>query len=100
MATGRPVAKTLIEYNINYLEENDEEKKEPIDIEFTEQNADHEEEKKENTIDFKWSNVQKEDEEDIALANFIENYKSKLMRNFFSKKQLDDCGIAPNEKKN
>ena len=30
------------------------------------------------TIDFKWSGVQKE--EDIALANFIENYKSKLIR--------------------
>ena len=34
LATGLPVAKTLIKYN--NLEENEEEK-EPIDIEFTEQ---------------------------------------------------------------
>ena len=27
--------------------------------------------------------VYKVDEEDIALAKFIENYKRKLMRNFF-----------------
>ena len=37
MVTGRPVAKTLIEYN-NNLEENDEEEKESINIEFTEEN--------------------------------------------------------------
>ena len=40
MATRRPVAKTLIEYNSNSLDENEEEEKESIDIEFTEQNAD------------------------------------------------------------
>ena len=34
LATGRPVAKTLIKYKINNLEENDEEEKEPINIEF------------------------------------------------------------------
>ena len=34
----------------------------------------------ENAIDFRWSSVQDEDEEDIILANLIENYKSKLMR--------------------
>ena len=28
----------------------------------------------ENTIDFKWSDVQEEDEEDIALGNFIESF--------------------------
>ena len=39
MATGKPVAKTLIKYNSNYLEENKEEKKQ-IDIEFTEQKVD------------------------------------------------------------
>ena len=39
----------------------------------------------ENTIDFKWSGVKEEDEEDIALTNFIQNYKSKLMRNIFHK---------------
>ena len=40
MATGLPVAKTLIEYSNNSLEENDEEEKESINIELTEQNAD------------------------------------------------------------
>ena len=38
MATDLPVVKTLIKYNNNNLEENDEEEKEPIDIEFIEQN--------------------------------------------------------------
>ena len=37
LATGRPVAEILIKYNNNNLEENDEEEKEPINIEFTEQ---------------------------------------------------------------
>ena len=50
-----------------------------------------------NAIDFRWSGVQDEDEEDIILANLIENYKSKLMRKKI--KLLDDCGIVPNEKK-
>ena len=40
MATGLSVAKILIKYN-NSLEVNDEEEKEPIDNEFTEQKADH-----------------------------------------------------------
>ena len=39
MATGRPAVKTLIKYN-NNSEQNDEKEKEPIDIEFTDQNAD------------------------------------------------------------
>ena len=37
MATGRPVAKTLIKYNRYRLEENDEEENESINIELTEQ---------------------------------------------------------------
>ena len=37
MAAGRPVAKSLIKYNSNGLEEIDEEEKEPINIELTEQ---------------------------------------------------------------
>ena len=57
----------------------------------------------ENAIDFKWSGVQEEDREDIALANFIENYKASW-REIFSEKVtrwlLDDCSIVPNEKKN
>ena len=36
-----------------------------------------------NAIDFRWSGVQ--DEDDITLANLIENYKSKLMRKIFQK---------------
>ena len=40
----------------------------------------------ENSIDSKWSDVTEEDEEDIALVNFIESLKkSKLMRNFSKK---------------
>ena len=37
LAAGRPVAKSLIKYNSNGLEEIDEEEKEPINIELTEQ---------------------------------------------------------------
>ena len=37
MATRRPVAKTLIKYNSNSLEKNDEEENESINIELTEQ---------------------------------------------------------------
>ena len=36
MATGRPVAKTLIKYNSNNSEEKDEKEKESINIERTE----------------------------------------------------------------
>ena len=40
----------------------------------------------ENSIESKWSDVTEEDEEDIALVNFIESLKkSKLMRNFSKK---------------
>ena len=41
MATDLPVAKNLIKYN-NNLEENDEDKKDPIDIEIFNQKADPE----------------------------------------------------------
>ena len=42
--------------------------------------------KDENSIGFKWSDLTEEDEEDIALANFIESLKkSKLIRFFFQK---------------
>ena len=42
LATGRPVAKTLIKYNRSCSEKNNEKEKEPIDIEFTDQNSDPE----------------------------------------------------------
>ena len=37
LTTGLPVAKILVRYNSNNLEENNEEEKESINIEFTEQ---------------------------------------------------------------
>ena len=87
-ATGWPVAEILIKYNNNNnnnnLEENDEEEKESINIELTDKKTDPYND--ENSIDSKWSDVTKEGEEDIALANFIESLKkSKLMRSFFQK---------------
>ena len=69
LAIRRPVTKTLIKYNKN-LEENEEEK-EPINIELTEQKKDPYND--ENAIDFKWSDAKEEDEKDIALAYFIES---------------------------
>ena len=71
MATGLSVAKTLIEYNSNSSEENNELEKKPINIEFTEQKTDPYND--ENAIYFRWSDEQEEDEEDISLVNFIEN---------------------------
>ena len=44
-----------------------------------------------------------EDEEDIALANFIESLQKQTDEENFSKKVtwwlFDDCGIVSNEKK-
>ena len=58
LATGLPVAKILIKYNINNSEDNQEEKN-PIDIEFSDQKSDPEND--ENTIiDFRRSGIQKE----------------------------------------
>ena len=82
MATGRPVVYTLIKYS-NNSEENDEEEKEPINIEFTEQKIDPYND--ENAIDFKLSGVKEEDEENIALDNFIESLQ----------KQTDEENIYP-----
>ena len=56
------------------MEENDEEEKEPINIELTDQKTDPYND--ENSIDSKWSDLTEEDEEDIALANFIESLKN------------------------
>ena len=86
MAIGRPVAKNLIKYNsYSYsLEENEEEKKEPINIEFTEQKKDPY--NNENAIEFRWSGVKKEDEEDIALANLNESLQKQTDEEIFPKK--------------
>ena len=40
----------------------------------------------ENAIDFRWSDVQEEEEEDIALANFIENLQKQANKENFQKK--------------
>ena len=67
------------------MEENDEEEKEPINIELNNQ-------KKtvpynnENSIDSKWSDLTEEDEEDIAKANFIESLNKVKWWEIFSKK--------------
>ena len=74
-ATGWPVGEILIKYNNNNLEENDEEENKPINIELTDQKTDPYND--ENFIESKWSDVTEEDEEDIALANFIESLKKK-----------------------
>ena len=42
LVSRRPAAKTLIKYNSNNLEENDEKEKESYNIEFTDQNTDPE----------------------------------------------------------
>ena len=74
MSTERPVVENLIKYNSNRLEENDEEENEPINIVLTNKTTDPYND--ENAIDSKWSDLTEEDEEDIALANFIESLKN------------------------
>ena len=81
MVTGRPVTKALIEYNSNNLEEIM--KKRRSQLSSTEEKADPE--NYENSIYFRWSGVQEKDGEDIAMINFIENYKNKIMRKIFHK---------------
>ena len=83
MATCLPVAETLIKYN-NNLNENDEEEKEPINIELTEQKTDPYND--ENTIDFRWSDVQEEEYENIALENFNESLQKQADEKIFIKK--------------
>ena len=98
-AAGLPVSKSLIENKSNDSEENEDEEKEPIDTEFTEQKADPEND--ENAIDFRWSDVQEEDEVDIDKATLLRAYKSKLMRQIFKKWNwglFDDFGIVTEEK--
>ena len=75
--------KKLIKYNNNNLEENDEKVKESINIELTYQKTDPYND--ENAIDSKWSDVQEEDEEDIAMANFIESLQKQTYEEIFSK---------------
>ena len=83
LATGLPVAITLVRYNNNNLEENNEEEKESINIELTEKKKDPY--NNENAIDFRWSGVKEEDEEDIALANFGECLQKQTDEEIFPK---------------
>ena len=82
MAAGLSIAKAWIKYNSNSLEENDEEEREPINIELTEQNI---------VLVWwkcywlKWSGVQEEDEVDIALVNFIESLQKQTDEEKFPK---------------
>ena len=70
------------------MEENDEEEKEPTNIELTEQKTDPYND--ENAIDFRWSDAkeeeEEEDEEDIALTSFSEKLAKAIRWGNFSKK--------------
>ena len=57
------------------MDENDEEEKEPINIDLTEQKTDPYND--ENAIDFRWSDVKEENEIDIALTSFIESLQKQ-----------------------
>ena len=84
-AIGRPVAKILIKYNSNNLEEKDDVEKEPIDIELTEQKADPEMMKMLLTIN---DQVFKKKTEKILLWLTSLKKQNKLKRIFFPKKYL------------
>ena len=86
MATGRPVDKTLIKYNNYRLEENDEEEKEPINIELTEQKQILIMMKMLSTLN---DQVYKKKMRKILLwLTSLRTCKSKLMKKL---KKLDDC---------
>ena len=100
MPTGRPVGKILIKYKSNSLEKNNEEEKEPVDIDFTEQKTGSEMMKKLLTLG---NRVYKKKRRKILLwLTSLRHYKNKLMRKIkkITKWLFDDCGIIPNEKKN
>ena len=61
-----------------------EKEKQTIDIEFIDQLVDSKSD--ENTIDFKWSEIHKEDEEEIAKTNLIENLLKKADYENYPKK--------------
>ena len=83
LATGKPVAKILIKFNNNGSEKwrigegtNWSRFYQTKSWSWNDENA----------FDFKWSGVQEEDEEDIALANFIENLQKQTNEKIFPKK--------------
>ena len=83
LASGRQVVKTLIEYNSNNLEENKEEEKELINIEFTEQKANHEIVKMLLTLDDQM--YKKKTRKILFWLTSLRACKSKLMRKIFQK---------------
>ena len=87
LETGLPIAKTLIKYISNSLEEMKKKRKNQLILSLLNKKIVL---KLWKCYWLRWSGAQEEDDEDIAMANFIENYKSKLMRKIF-KKWLNDC---------
>ena len=83
MTTGRPVAKTIIKYNSNSKDENDEEEKGPIDIKFTEQKDDSEIMKILLTLDYR---MYKKKTRKILLWLTSFKSKKKTVEENFSKK--------------
>ena len=99
MATRRPVAKALIKYN-NNLEEN-EEVKEPIDIELTEQKQILIMMKMLLTLDDQ--KYKKKTRKILLWLTSLRAWKASWWGKFFKKITgwwFYDCGIVPNEKKN
>ena len=84
LTTGLPVSKTLIEYNRNNLEENDEEEKKSMEFEFIENKNDQEND--ENAIDLRWSDIQGEDKNHFAMANLIESLEKQAEEEIFFQK--------------
>ena len=70
IAAGLPVTKTLIKYNRNDYRKMKKKRKNRLILSLLAKIWSWNDE---NAIDFRFSSGQEEDEEDIALANFIEN---------------------------
>ena len=97
MATGSPVAKTLIKYN-NNLEENEDEDKESINIELTEQIQILIMMKMLLTLDDQM--CKKKMRKILLWLTSLRACNSKLIKKIFpkSKKWLpDDCSFVPND---
>ena len=83
MANSLPVAKNLIEYNIDDLEENDVEEKESIDIVLTKQKAGPEMMKILLTLNYRL--YKKKTRKILLWLTSLRANKSKLMRKIFKK---------------
>ena len=80
---------------------NEDEEKESIDIKFSEHKADTE--NCENANNFKWSDVQREDDKDIAKVSLIESLQKQANKQKFINKVtgilFDDYGIVSKKRK-